>query len=62
MDLDRVLADLIEERNLIDQAIASLERVSAKRGNRTPGRQPERTPPQKKDQETTKGAARPGSD
>ena len=34
MDLDKVVAELIEERNLIDRAIAHLERLSPKRSGR----------------------------
>ena len=56
MDIDRVLAELIEERNLIDQAIASLERLSAKAGKPALARMAERTLQQKRDAE---GARRP---
>lgn len=55
MDLDRVLADLIDERNLIDRAIASLERLSTLRK-----RAPVRPPPKiqaKSEPERVKGAA-----
>ena len=37
MDLDKVLLELMKERDLVDQAIASLERLSAKQP-RTPKR------------------------
>jgi hypothetical protein len=60
MDLDRVLADLIEERNLLDRAIASLERVSAKRAKRDSEGRPERSKPEKNEQERTKSVTRPG--
>ena len=39
MDIERVLAELIAERDLIDQAIESLERMSPDRWKRArPGR------------------------
>jgi hypothetical protein len=34
MDLNRVVALLVEERNLLDRAIANLERLSSKRAKR----------------------------
>ena len=38
MDIDRVLAELIEERELIDRAISHLERLSLAISGRTPAR------------------------
>jgi hypothetical protein len=38
MDIDRVVAELIEERELIDRAISHLERLSSAISNRTPAR------------------------
>jgi hypothetical protein len=57
MDLDRVLAELIEERKLLDQAIANLERLSSKTEKGAPPRQPQRTLSPKRIQERAKTAA-----
>jgi len=57
MDLDRVLAELIEERKLIDQAIANLERLSAKAGKSAPRRELQPSLSQKRIQERLKSTA-----
>ncbi|SPF45688.1 hypothetical protein SBA4_3410005 [Candidatus Sulfopaludibacter sp. SbA4] len=57
MDLDRVLAELIEERKLIDQAIANLERLSAKAGRSAPRREPQPSLSQKRIREKAKSTS-----
>ena len=59
MDLDRVLAELIEERNLIDRAIASLERLSAEWGRPALRPKVERTVQQPRDRKVSKRPTSP---